>query len=174
MDLDAVAGAAQPAARARGAAAVAGAGAAVQRLRAAVTVLLLALVALGLAWELKLAPTGSGTLAIKVLPLVAALPGVLRHRLYTYRWLALLIWLYVLEGLVRAGSEHGIAAALAMVEVALGITLFAAAAAYIRRRLRGSTGSTGSAGSAVTPAVTPPADTPSCADTGVHCDAGPT
>ena len=33
----------------------------------------LALIALGLAWELWLAPTGSGTLAIKVLPLLLPL-----------------------------------------------------------------------------------------------------
>lgn len=160
MDPNAVAGAVQPERRAHGAAVVAGASAALQALRAAVALLLIALVALGLAWELRLAPTGSGTLAIKVLPLVAALPGVLRHRLYTYRWLALLIWAYVLEGLVRAGSEHGIAVALAALEVGLGIALFAAAATYIRCRLRGSASAR--------------ADTTTPADTGAHRDAGRT
>ena len=67
----------------------------------------LALIALGLAWELWLAPTGRGTLAIKVLPLVPALAGLLRNRLYTYRWLSLLVWLYFTEGAVRATSEIG-------------------------------------------------------------------
>jgi len=114
------------------------AGTALQVLRAAVALLLLALVVLGLAWELALAPIGRGTLALKVLPLALALPGVLRHRLYTYRWLALLVWLYVLEGLVRAASERGAAAALAAAEVALALALFAAAALYIRRRLHGA------------------------------------
>ena len=66
----------------------------------------LALIALGLAWELWLAPTGSGTLAIKVLPLLLPLPGLMRMRLYTYRWTSLLVWLYVAEGAVRATSER--------------------------------------------------------------------
>lgn len=113
------------------------AGSVLQALRAAVVALLLALVVLGLAWELALAPTGRGMLALKVLPLLAALPGLLRHRLYTYRWLSLLLWLYVAEGLLRAASERGAAAALAVVETGLALSLFAAAALYIRRRLRG-------------------------------------
>lgn len=95
----------------------------------------LALVALGLAWELWWAPTGRGTLALKVLPLVAALPGLVRHRMYTYRWLSLLVWLYLLEGLVRATSDDGLSAVLAGVEVALVISIFTAATFYIRRRL---------------------------------------
>ncbi|PTT79484.1 DUF2069 domain-containing protein, partial [Pelomonas sp. HMWF004] len=66
-----------------------------------------ALIVLCLAWELWLAPTGRGTLALKALPLVAAPLGLWRYRLYTYRWVALFIWLYVLEGLVRGTSESG-------------------------------------------------------------------
>ena len=97
---------------------------------------LAALIVLGLAWELWLAPTGRGTLALKVLPLVFALPGLLRNRLYTYRWLSLLVWLYVTEGLVRATSERGTGAVLAAVEVALCLLLFAACGAHVRRRLR--------------------------------------
>ena len=97
---------------------------------------LLALIALGLAWELWLAPTGSGTLALKVLPLVLALAGLLRHRMYTFRWLSLLLWLYVIEGLVRATSEQGLSRWLALGELALCLLLFGACGAYIRRRLR--------------------------------------
>ena len=97
-----------------------------------------ALIALGLAWELWLAPTGRGTLALKVLPLVPALPGLLRQRMYTYRWLSLLVWLYVAEGLVRATSERGLGAVLAAIEVALGLLLFVACATYVRSRLRGA------------------------------------
>jgi uncharacterized membrane protein len=103
-----------------------------QRVALALTV---ALVVLGVAWETWLAPTGRGTLALKVLPLLAALPGLWRHRLYTARWLSLLVWLYVLEGLVRASSERGPGAVLAAAEVALAVGLFAAATFYIRRRL---------------------------------------
>jgi uncharacterized membrane protein len=109
---------------------------ALQLLRAACVATLLALVALGLAWELWLAPTGRGTLAIKVLPLLLALPGLWRHRLYTYRWLSLLLWLYVLEGLMRSTTEQGLSALLAALEVLLAVALFATATVYIRRRLR--------------------------------------
>ena len=45
----------------------------------------LALIVLGLAWELWLAPTGQGTLAVKVLPLFFPLVGLWRRRMYTYR-----------------------------------------------------------------------------------------
>jgi uncharacterized membrane protein len=109
--------------------------AAVERLRAVALAAWLALIVLGLAWELWLAPTGSGTLAVKVLPLVLALPGLWRHRMYTYRWLSLLVWLYAAEGLVRAGSAHAGERGLALAEVVISLLLFAACAAYVRRRL---------------------------------------
>jgi uncharacterized membrane protein len=96
----------------------------------------LLLIALGLAWELWLARTGSGTWAIKVLPLLPALPGLWRYRLYTYRWLSLLIWLYAGEGLVRATSEAGPAVGLAWAEVALALIVFGACVMHVRSRLR--------------------------------------
>ncbi len=96
----------------------------------------LAIVALGLAWELWLAPTGRGTLAVKVLPLAFALPGLWRDRLYTYRWTSLLVWLYFAEGVVRATSDRGLGAPLAALEVVLTLTLFAACGIHIRARLR--------------------------------------
>ena len=96
----------------------------------------LALIALGLAWELWLAPTGQRTLAIKVLPLLLPLPGLWRRRMYTYRWLSLMVWFYFTEGVVRATSEHGLGAVLATIEVVLCLLLFAACAAHVRWRLR--------------------------------------
>ena len=96
----------------------------------------LALIALGLAWELWLAPTGRGTLALKVLPLVIPLPGLLKHRMYTYRWVSLLTWLYFTEGVVRSTSEHGASAVLAGGEVLLSLVLFAACAMHVRWRLK--------------------------------------
>ena len=108
----------------------------VQQARALALAALIALIALGLAWELWLAPTGRGTLAIKVLPLVAGVAGVLRHRMYTFRWLSLLVWLYVAEGAVRASTEAGLARALALAEVGLALLFFGASVVYIRRRLR--------------------------------------
>jgi uncharacterized membrane protein len=96
----------------------------------------LGLIALGLAWELWLAPTGSGTLALKVLPLVAAVAGLSRMRMFTYRWLSLLVWVYVTEGLMRAASDSGVSRWLAVAEVLLSLVLFGACAAHIRWRLR--------------------------------------
>jgi uncharacterized membrane protein len=93
------------------------------------------LCALCLAWELWLAPTGSGTLAIKALPLLLPLPGLWRYRMYTYRALSLFIWLYIMEGLVRSTSEGGAGQWLAMAEVALGLVIFTACTAQIRQRL---------------------------------------
>ncbi|KQW43676.1 MULTISPECIES: DUF2069 domain-containing protein [unclassified Roseateles] len=95
----------------------------------------IALILLCLAWELWLAPTGSGTLAAKALPLLAAPIGLWRYRMYTYRWLALAIWLYVLEGLVRSTSEGGLGQWLAGAEVVLGVVIFTACTAQIRQRL---------------------------------------
>jgi uncharacterized membrane protein len=96
----------------------------------------IALIVLGLSWELWLAPTGSGTLALKVLPLLLPLPGLWRRRMYTFRWLSLLVWLYFLEGAVRATSESGLSQALALVEVLLCLLLFTACALHVRWRLR--------------------------------------
>ena len=97
---------------------------------------LLGLILLGLLWELRLAPTGSGMLALKVLPLTLALPGLLRRRLYTYRWVSLLVWLYFIEGVVRASGDRGLSAQLALLELTLTLTLFAACALHVRARLR--------------------------------------
>ena len=97
---------------------------------------LIGLIVLGLAWELWLAPTGSGTLALKVVPLVPCVVGLLRHRMYTYRWLSLLVWLYFTEGVVRVTTEGGVSQWLAGLEVLLSLLLFGACALYIRWRLR--------------------------------------
>jgi uncharacterized membrane protein len=96
---------------------------------------LLGLIVLGLAWELWLAPTGSGTLALKVLPLLLPLPGLWRARLYTYRWLSLLVWLYFAEGVVRAATDQGLSAVLAAIQVLLCLLLFVACALHVRWRL---------------------------------------
>ena len=99
---------------------------------------LLALIGLGLAWELWLAPLrpGGSWWAIKVVPLVFPLAGLLRRRMYTYRWLSLLVWVYFVEGVVRATSERGPAVPLAIAEIVLSLVLFGACAAHVRTRLR--------------------------------------
>ena len=102
------------------------------RTRAVALASTIALIALGLAWELWLAPTGPRSLAIKVLPLLLPLPGLWRNRLYTYRWLSLMVWLYVVEGVVRAAGDRGIGAALAALEIVLCLVLFTACAMHVR------------------------------------------
>ncbi len=99
---------------------------------------LLALIVLGLAWELVLAPLrpGGSWLALKVLPLCVPLAGLLKHRMYTYRWVSLMVWLYFTEGVVRAYSDRAPSSYLAMVEVLLCLSLFAACALHVRTRLK--------------------------------------
>jgi uncharacterized membrane protein len=72
-----------------------------------------------------------------VLPLCVPLAGLLKNRMYTYRWVSLLVWLYFTEGVVRAYSDRAPSSYwLAMVEVALCLVLFAACALHVRLRLR--------------------------------------
>jgi uncharacterized membrane protein len=107
-----------------------------RRARAVAIAATVLLIALGAAWELWLAPTGSGTLALKVLPLFLPLPGLVRMRLYTYRWLSLAVWFYAAEGAVRATTERGVSASLAISELAFALVLFAACCVHVRARLR--------------------------------------
>ena len=101
---------------------------------------MIGLIVLGLVWESWLAPIrpGGSLLALKVLPLCLPLAGILKNRMYTYRWLSLLVWLYFTEGVVRAWSDKPPSNYLAMVEVVLCLLLFAACALHVRVRLKNS------------------------------------
>jgi uncharacterized membrane protein len=98
---------------------------------------LLALIALSLAWELYLAPLrpGGSWLVLKALPLCIPLAGLLKNRMYTYRWVSLVVWLYFIEGVVRGWSDKPPSNYLAMLEIALCLTLFAACTMHVRLRL---------------------------------------
>ncbi len=100
---------------------------------------LLGLIVLGLAWELYLAPlrVNGSWWALKVLPLCLPLAGLLKNRMYTYRWVSLLVWLYFAEGVVRASSDRPPGSWLALAEVALCLALFTACALHVRLRLKG-------------------------------------
>lgn len=96
--------------------------------------LLLALIACCLVTELWLAPLrpGGSWLVLKVLPLLAALPGILNARRYTFQWLSLAIWVYFAWGMVSACSGKGNSIPLGALEALLAALLFAACAAYAR------------------------------------------
>ena len=99
---------------------------------------LLGLIVLGFLWEMWLAPLreGGSWLVLKVLPLTIPLAGLLKNRMYTYRWVSLMVWLYFTEGVVRAYSDRPPSSYCAVVEVLLCLTLFAACALHVRVRLR--------------------------------------
>lgn len=102
--------------------------------RLAATAMLGLLVLLGLAWELWLAPLrpGGSWLALKVLPLLWIARGIIRGRLYTYRLSTMLILAFFSEGVVRAWSDRGLSATLALIEAILCTAFFVAAIAYVR------------------------------------------
>lgn len=95
---------------------------------------LTALIALSVAWELWLAPLrpGGSWMVLKALPLLAPLFGVLRGRHYTYRWAAMLVIAYFIEGVMRAYADSGTSALLASLEVALVLTFLVAAVGFVR------------------------------------------
>jgi len=98
----------------------------------------LGLILLGLAWELWLAPLrpGGSWWALKVLPLALALSGLLKLRMYTYRWLSLAVWLYFTEACVRGWSDAWPSNALAMAEGVLCMALFVACGLHVRLRFK--------------------------------------
>jgi uncharacterized membrane protein len=101
--------------------------------RAAAVGATIALIVVCAGWELVWAPTGHRTLVAKVLPLLLAVPGLLKHRMYTYRWLSLAIWLYVAEGALRI-TDRPPANWLAGGELLLCFIVFAACAGQVRWR----------------------------------------
>ena len=103
------------------------------------------LILLGLAWELWLSPIrpGGSLLALKVLPLCLPLAGILKNRMYTYRWMSLLVWIYFTEGATRAWSDPSPGNYLAMIEVLLCLMLFTACALHVRLRLKHAANATG-------------------------------
>jgi len=101
---------------------------------------LLALITLCLGWELWWAPVrpGGSWLALKSLPLCLPLAGLLKNRMYTYRWLSLVLWLYFIEGVVRAWSDKPPGNFLAMLEITLCLLLFGACVVHVRTRQKGA------------------------------------
>lgn len=111
---------------------------AIRHSRVAAVGFLLALIVLCVAWELWLAPVrpGGSWLALKALPLCLPLAGLLKNRMYTYRWLSLMVWIYFCEGVVRATSDRAPSSHYALLEAALCLGLFVACVLHIRLRLK--------------------------------------
>jgi uncharacterized membrane protein len=105
-----------------------------QRLNLLSATSLIGLIFLCLTWELWLAPLrpGGSWLVLKAIPLLVPLFGIIRGNRYSYQWAALLILLYLAEGIVRTMTDTGPSVALAAMEVALAFLFFAATVAYAR------------------------------------------
>ena len=105
-------------------------------LRRASLILLILLMTLALAWELWLAPLrqGGSWLALKALPLLLPLRGISAGKTYTFAWATMLSLAYFAEGTVRAYTETGVSARLAMIEVVLALAFFASAISYVRAK----------------------------------------
>jgi uncharacterized membrane protein len=116
----------------------------IARTRALAVGSLLGLIVLCMAWELWLAPLrpGGSWLVLKALPLTLPLAGLMKNRMYTYRWVSLLVWIYFTEGVVRATSDRGPSVPLAIIEVVLCLALFVACALHVRWRLRSAKAAT--------------------------------
>lgn len=104
------------------------------RWRAVASGSVIALITLGIAWELWLAPLrpGGTWFAVKVIPLVIALPGLMRGKRYTAQWASMLMLAYFTEGVVRGWSDRGLSQELAWIEIALSVSAYAALLGYCR------------------------------------------
>ncbi|MDB5746528.1 MAG: hypothetical protein JWP72_1376 [Massilia sp.] len=86
-------------------------------------------------WEMWVAPLhpGGSLLALKALPLLVPLRGVVKRDLYTLQWSSMVILIYFTEGAVRAWSDTSEASRfMAMGEVVLVCIYFACALLYLR------------------------------------------
>ena len=108
--------------------------------RFAASASLLALFVLCLAWETVLAPLrpGGSYIALKALPLLLPLTGILAGKVYTYKWSSMLILAYLGEGAMRALSERGTSQGLALLEIVLSVVFFAAVVSFVRLKQAGA------------------------------------
>ena len=74
--------------------------------------------------------------AAATLPLALGLSGLLRLRMYTYRWMSLAVWLYFTEACVRAWSDAWPANALALAQGLLCLLLFVACGLHVKLRFK--------------------------------------
>jgi uncharacterized membrane protein len=100
----------------------------------------IALILFGLAWELVLDPLrpGGSWLALKVLPLAFAIRGLYLGKIYTFKWMSLLVWLYVGEALVRilglTATERMLAWVSLSISLVLVIAILGGARSFFRQQ----------------------------------------
>tara|TARA_B100001094_G_C17810368_1_gene613489 strand:+ start:323 stop:697 length:375 start_codon:yes stop_codon:yes gene_type:complete len=89
-------------------------------------VIVLLMIVFGILWEIWLSPLrpGGSMLWAKVLPLMLAIPGLYKAKIYTFQWLSLLVWLYVCEALVRVYTTQKIEILLSVIWLTMSLTLF--------------------------------------------------
>ncbi|MFL6632407.1 MAG: DUF2069 domain-containing protein [Massilia sp.] len=88
-----------------------------------------------LVWEIVVAPLhpGGSLLALKALPLLLPLRGVLKRDLYTLQWSSMVILIYFVEGIVRAWSDRTeVSRMMALGEALLVVSYFLFALLYLR------------------------------------------
>jgi uncharacterized membrane protein len=96
---------------------------------------LVVLIAWLVAWEMVVAPLhpGGSWVALKAVPLLIPLGGVIKRDIYTLQWSAMVILLYFTEGAVRAWSDTlPISQFMAWGEIVLVCIYFTCALLYLR------------------------------------------
>lgn len=98
------------------------------------SVSLICLIFLLCSWELFLAPfkSQSSWLVLKIIPLLIPMMGILKGKIYTYKWSGLLIFIYFIEGVVRAYSDLGLSSKIALLEVFLSVVFFLCVTFYLK------------------------------------------
>lgn len=106
----------------------------IKKLQLIASMSLLGLIALCIAWEGWLAPLKpqGSWLILKAIPLLPPLFGILKGKRYTYQWASMFILIYFTEGSVRAWSDTGLSATLALIEVSLSLSFFFCAIFYAK------------------------------------------
>ncbi|QWD77216.1 DUF2069 domain-containing protein [Polynucleobacter sp. MWH-Svant-W18] len=84
-------------------------------------------------WEWFISPLrpGGSWLILKGIPLLFAIPGIWKGRVYTMQWASMLILLYITEGLVRI-LETGLNFWMAVLEIILASTAFVCLLIYLK------------------------------------------
>ncbi len=93
------------------------------------------LIAWLVAWETVVAPLhpGGSWLALKAVPLLIPLGGVIKRDIYTLQWSSMVILLYFTEGVVRAWSDKApVSQFMAWGEIVLVCVYFICALLYLR------------------------------------------